>query len=177
MSSIRQKLTSASAVIVLLLVACACSYTPYQAPISGLLPDLSEVPVSAPLPIDGTWTIRELNKRITIDKGRGWAVDSWVHAVVFQIKPNQVVLRNFETLPDGSFIADDLPLRTKVKLTPLANGSILATAQGLIPSTYYLDPVETEKDQVSNDTTKDLPMDSDSTKANPKKSAGKNAAE
>lgn len=142
---IQHSIRSASFAVTLALIGGALSVpadaaTPTIPEIPGLLPSLQDVPVSEPLPIDGIWTIRELGKRIAIDKGRGWAVDSWLHAFVFRIMPNQVVLRNFQAMPDGTFTADDLPLMSRVRFTPQPDGSLTAQTQGLIPVTYHLDP-------------------------------------
>ena len=136
---IKHRFRSASFAVALTLIGGAIT-VPAYAVIPGLLPSIQDVPVGEPLPIDGIWTIRELGKRIAIDKGRGWAVDTWVHAFVFQIMPNQVVLRNFQAMPDGTFIADDLPLMSKVRFTPQPDGTITAQTQGMIPVTYHLDP-------------------------------------
>lgn len=114
--------------------------TPASAQVPGLLPSIHDVEPQAPTPIDGMWRIRELDKRIMIENGYGYAIDSWIHMLVFEIQPDQVVLQNFDMLPDGSIVADDLPLMSKVVFTPQPDGSLKGTTQALIPVTYHLDP-------------------------------------
>ncbi|MEP2990576.1 MAG: hypothetical protein ABJN65_15050 [Parasphingorhabdus sp.] len=113
-----------------------------QAQIPGLLPRADQVAVAEPLAIDGVWQIRELGKHIVVEAGRAYALESWVHAFVFEIQPDMVVLRNFQQKAPNVYVADDLPLMGRANMVVEEDGSITATVAGLVPVTYHLDPVE-----------------------------------
>lgn len=126
-----------------LAIALSCSVTaPAQAQIPGLLPSIDEIAPLDPLPIDGVWEIREIRERIVIDSGHAYAVDGWTHALIFRIMPRQVVIRDLRETDDGSYVGDDLPLMSKVELTPMPDGTLRARTRGLIPATYTLVPVD-----------------------------------
>lgn len=110
-----------------------------QTQMPAQLPFIDEVSLGAPLPIDGTWRIREINELIVIRGGYAYAVDGWVHALVFRIMPRQVIMTNLRATPDGGFIGDNLPLMAKFTLTPLSDGSLLGRTQALIPAIYTFD--------------------------------------
>lgn len=113
-----------------------------QAQIPGLLPKADQVAVTQPMAIDGVWQIRELGKHIVVEAGRAYALESWIHAFVFEIQPDMVVLRNFEQTAPNVYVADDLPLMAKANMVIEEDGSITATVASLVPVTYHLDPVE-----------------------------------
>lgn len=124
-----------------LAAACAGAGTPATAQIRALLPSVGDVEPSAPLPIDGMWIIREIDKRIVIENGYAYAVDSWVHALAFRIMPDQIIMRNMHELPGGTYVADNLPMMSRMLLVPTDSGTILATTQGANPVTFHFDPV------------------------------------
>ncbi|MEL6874398.1 MAG: hypothetical protein AAGM33_02885, partial [Pseudomonadota bacterium] len=111
-----------------------------QAQIPGLLPSIEDVEPLGALPIDGVWRIRENGELIVIGDGHAYAVDGWLHAFVFQIMPRQVVIRNLRENSRGDFVGDDLPLMSKVTLTPGRDGSLRGRTTGLVPVTYHLEP-------------------------------------
>lgn len=113
-----------------------------QAQIPGLLPKAEQVAVTEPMAIDGVWKIRELGKHIIVEAGRAYALESWIHAFVFEIQPEMVVLRNFKQQAPNVYVADDLPLMAKANMVVEEDGSITATVASLVPVTYHLDPVE-----------------------------------
>lgn len=113
---------------------------PAQAQIPGLLPSIDDVTPLDPLPIDGTWRIREINQLIVIGDGHAYAVDGWTHALIFKIMPRQVVIRDLRETEDGTYVGDDLPLMSKVELKPMRDGTLRARTRGLIPATYTLIP-------------------------------------
>lgn len=113
-----------------------------QAQIPGLLPKANQVAVTEPMAIDGVWQIRELGKHIIVEAGRAYALESWIHAFVFEIQPDMVVLRNFKQEAPNVYVADDLPLMAKANMVVQQDGSITATVASLVPVTYHLDPVE-----------------------------------
>ncbi|MEL7188731.1 MAG: hypothetical protein AAGK17_04190 [Pseudomonadota bacterium] len=111
---------------------------PASAQMRAILPTVDQVEPLDRLDIDGEWEIREINERIVIDRGRAFAVDGWVHMMLFQIEPEQVVIRNIRELADGDFIADDLPLMSSVKLDLIDEDTLRARTQSLVPVTYHL---------------------------------------
>lgn len=113
-----------------------------QAQIPGLLPSADQVAPAQPMAIDGVWQIRELGKHIVVEAGRAYALESWIHAFVFEIQPDMVVLRNFEQKAPNVYVADDLPLMARANMVVEENGSITASVAGLVPVKYHLDPVE-----------------------------------
>lgn len=114
---------------------------PAAAQVRALLPTIDEVAPLAPLPIDGVWNIREINERIVIVNGHAYAEDGWVHMLLFQIEPEQVVIRNIRERGDGSFIAEDLPLMSNVTFEWIGAGTLRGQTDGLIPATYHLERV------------------------------------
>lgn len=107
----------------------------------AFLPDKSSVPPSTQMPIDGTYTISTLGKRVAIDRGRGYAVDGWTHALTLKIAPGMVTIRNITQIDDMTYSGDDLPLQGKTRLTVQPDGSIAAVVSGMIPYRYVLIPV------------------------------------
>jgi hypothetical protein len=124
-----------------LAIAGTTMSAPASAQVPALLPSVGEMKPSAPLPIDGMYTIREIDKRIMVQDGYAYAVDGWVHALIFQIMPDQVIVRDIQPLPDGSFVGDDLPLMAKIKIEPQPDGSLIARTVTGLPAVYHLDPV------------------------------------
>lgn len=114
---------------------------PATAQVRAILPTIDQVAPLEPLPIDGVWEIREINERIVIERGHAYAYDGWVHMMMFQIEPEQVVIQNIRELADGDFIAQDLPLMSSVKLEWLDEDTLRGRTEGLIPVTYHLERV------------------------------------
>lgn len=112
---------------------------PAAAQMRAILPMIDEVQPLEPLPIDGVWEIRELRERIVIEGGHAYAEDGWVHMMLFQIEPGQVVIQNIRELADGDFVAQDLPLMAPVKLEWVGRDTLRARTEGLIPVTYHLE--------------------------------------
>lgn len=115
---------------------------PAQAQIPGLLPSIEDVTPLDPLPIDGTWRIRENNELIVIDRGHAYAVDGWVHALIFKIMPRQVVMADLMERADGTIEGRDLPLMAPITVIPIDDYTLQVTAHGLVPITYHLELVE-----------------------------------
>ena len=75
-------------------VVAACLSVPGNASAQSpaALPMKDSVPASQSSAIDGVWTISTLGKRIRIEGGRAYAVDSWIHAFLWEVQPDMVVL-------------------------------------------------------------------------------------
>jgi hypothetical protein len=114
---------------------------PATAQVRAILPTIDQVVPLDPLPIDGVWEIREINERIVIENGHAYAEDGWVHLMLFEIEPEQVVIKNIRELADGDFVAQDLPLMASIKMSWLGRDTLRARTDGLIPATYHLERV------------------------------------
>lgn len=113
-----------------------------SAQMRALLPTIDEVEPLEALSIDGVWEIREIRERVVIEDGHAYAEDGWVHMLLFQIEPEQVVLQNIRELADGDFVADDLPLMASVTFERIGEDSLRGRTNGPIPVTYHLDRVD-----------------------------------
>tara|TARA_R110002033_G_scaffold128655_4_gene169706 strand:+ start:458 stop:1378 length:921 start_codon:yes stop_codon:yes gene_type:complete len=138
----------------ILFFAMAIWVSPVQAQISAFLPIKEKVAAGEPSAVDGTYRISSINKRIIIANGRAYAIDPWVHALVLQVKPNMVVMRNFRQTAPDRFIADDLPLMGQAIFVRRADGVLDVNVAGALgPARYKLIPV----DYVENPVIDDLP--------------------
>ncbi|MEQ3747147.1 MAG: hypothetical protein ABNH53_13055 [Henriciella sp.] len=148
-------LASASALGAVLLTGCAgmdaiaagpmgdMAATAAGIPQTGaFLPNKSAVAPGPRMDIDGTYTISTLGKRITIDRGRGYAVDGWTHAFTLKIRPDMVTIRNIMKIDDTTYAGDDLPLLGKSTMKVQPDGSIATVVSGMIPYRYTLIPTE-----------------------------------
>ncbi len=108
----------------------------------AMLPLKQDVAATAVSAIDGDWVVSTLNKRIRIDRGRAYALDAWQHAVLWTVQPDMVVIRDIESVGDGIFEGDDLPLLGRARIQRLDNGSLDVTVStALGPVNYQLVPV------------------------------------
>lgn len=107
--------------------------------VKAILPDRYAVEQGNSLPIDGIWTISSIKKRIRIEKGRAFVLDGWVHALIFDIRPDMVVLKDFTRTKAGQFSAYDLPLNGKAKMTLRPDGNLDVKVKTFpFPITYTL---------------------------------------
>lgn len=107
------------------------------AQVNAFLPDRADVPQTGPSPIDGVWTVSTIHRRIRIDRGRGYAVDPWLHLFVLKVQPGMVVLRNFRRVGPGKYVADDLPLQGPATMQLQPDGNISVTVKGALGPAYY----------------------------------------
>jgi len=119
-------------------------FAPGQVPeIPAFLPMASAVPKTEASPIDGTWTVTSIGKRIRIEGGRAYAVDPWLHMFVLKIQPGMVVIRNIRSSDGRTYTGEDLPLMGAFNGTLNPQGSIdVSVAGALGPARYSLSPVE-----------------------------------
>jgi len=89
--------------------------SPAQAQMAAMLPTADSVEPAAATDADGTYMVSTINKRITIDRGRAYVVDPWIHALIFRVERGMVTLQNFRQTGPDEFEADDLPMMGKVK--------------------------------------------------------------
>ncbi len=136
-------------IIVFLLASISSSWASAQTgipQIPAFLPLSHTVaPASQAMPLDGVWNITSINKRIRIDRGRAYAVDSWLHLFVLQVQPNMVVIKDIVKTGAGEYSGNDLPLLGVSTFKASASGNLDVTVQApLGPIRYVLAPVELE---------------------------------
>lgn len=102
----------------------------------------TQVPPTEALPIDGDYTISTLGKRIRIDRGRGYALDPWTHAMTLKIRPNMVVSKDFRQISATEYTSQDLPLLGTATMTVQPDGRIAVSVASLPPYNYFLIPVD-----------------------------------
>ena len=101
------------------------------------LPDKSDVKPKSVMPIDGVWTISSIDKRIKIDRGRAYAIDSWAHLGLFEIKKGMVVIKDIKKKAVSNYTGYDLPLLGSWNAVIQANRNLKVTV-GLV--SYELIP-------------------------------------
>lgn len=127
----------------LCILASSCAVQPGQH-IPAFLPMADSVPARESMDIDGVWRVSTIGKNIRIEGGRAYAVDSWLHLLTLEVKPNMVVIRNI--MPDGrgGYTGEDLPLMGKWQAKLTSDGALdVQVAGALGPAYYRLLPVET----------------------------------
>jgi hypothetical protein len=130
-----------STCIVLVLLLCAAGQAHAQMP--AALPYKEAVPMGEALGIDGDWKISIINKRIRIEGGRAYAIDSWVHALLWRVNPGMVVIRDLKQTEPGHYAGDDLPLAGRATMQVQEDGTINVHVAGAFgPVRYILEPVE-----------------------------------
>ena len=78
-------------------------------PLPALLPDKTTLPPGDPMPIDGMWRIDAVSARVRIEGGRIFALDPWVHLLVWKVLPGMVVTKDLKRTGPGIYEGDDLP--------------------------------------------------------------------
>jgi len=107
--------------------------------VGAFLPNQYDVARTEPLPIDGVWRVNTINKKIRIEQGRAYAIDSWRHLFVLQISPGMVVMQDFRRTGAGVYMAEDLPLLGPATLTLNREGHLDVAVQGKLgPARYQL---------------------------------------
>jgi hypothetical protein len=100
--------------------------------IPAFLPISSSVPMTKKLPIDGEWMISAIRKRIRIEGGRAYALDSWVHMFVLKIEPHMVVMKDIRRTAPGQYSGQDLPLMGPLTAQLMPDGSLHYTVAGIL---------------------------------------------
>ena len=110
--------------------------------IPAFLPWSYDVPMSEKLPIDGEWMITAIRKRIRIEGGRAYAIDSWLHLFVLKIEPMMVVQKQWRRTGVGEYSGEDLPLLGPFTATLNPNGHMSMRIPGMFgPVSLTLVPV------------------------------------
>jgi len=116
--------------------------------IPAFLPTVDQVAATQVMPLDGTWLITSIGKKIRIEAGRAYAVDGWTHMFVLNIQPGMVVIRNIVPTGPGSYEAEDLPLLGKWSAKVQSDRSLaVSVAAPLVPVNYRLMPIQIDNPQ------------------------------
>jgi hypothetical protein len=114
--------------------------------IPAFLPTVDSVAATKPMPLDGTWLITSIGKKIRIESGRAYAVDGWLHLFTLKIQPGMVVIKNISPTSAGQYTGEDLPLLGKWDAKAQANRNLAVTVAGTLgPVNYTLVPVQLDK--------------------------------
>jgi hypothetical protein len=134
--------------------------------VDAFLPNKADVEEEEPSAIDGVWKISTIGKKIRIERGRAFAVDSWLHMFVLKVQPDMVVLQNLHRTGVGRYKADDLPLLGPATFELGADGNLSVSVKSVLgPVSYRLikreldDPAafEAEVAAVNGDPVQPLP--------------------
>lgn len=88
------------------------------------LPSRYDIERGPALPIDGVWTLSTNGKRLRIEGGRVFAVDSWVHLIVARVYTDQVVMRDLVRSDPGIYAARDILIGGDAKLRLRDDGNL-----------------------------------------------------
>ncbi len=116
--------------------------------IPAFLPMFDAVAPTPPQPLDGTWLITSIRKKIRIEGGRAYAVDGWVHMMVLKIEPGMVVIKDIAPTAPGKYTGNDLPLLGTWDARVGADRSIAVTVRtAMMPVSYKLVPMQLDNPQ------------------------------
>ena len=111
--------------------------------VPAFLPDRYDEATTTALPIDGLWRINIIRKKIRIEAGRAYAVDSWLHLFVLKVQPDMVVMRNFTRTGAGQYQAEDLPLMGPAAMRLSPDGNLHVNVRSAFgPVNYQLQRLE-----------------------------------
>lgn len=114
--------------------------------IPAFLPTVDSVAATKPMPLDGTWLITSIGKKVRIESGRAYAVDGWLHLFTLKIQPGMVVIKNIAPTAAGQYSGEDLPLLGKWDAKVQANRNLAVTVAGTLgPVKYTMVPVQLDK--------------------------------
>jgi len=143
MSVVKIKLVLLLGVFSLLSISVTAMEIPNVPKVPAFLPTVDQVSARQAMPIDGTWLVPAIGKKIRIDGGRAYAVDGWVHLFVLDIQPGMVVLKDLTPTGPGQYAGEDLPLMGKLTARVMADRSITVNVAGMLGAvSYKLVPVQ-----------------------------------
>ena len=107
--------------------------------VDAFLPDKFSVEQTDPLPIDGVWMISTIKKKIRIEGGRAYAVDSWLHLFTLKVQPDMVVVKDMKRTAPGVYTGFDLPLMGESTMTLNDDGNLQVSVAGMLgPAKFAL---------------------------------------
>lgn len=117
--------------------------------IPAFLPYSTDVAMSERYPIDGEWVVNTIRKRIRIEAGRAYAIDSWLHLFVLKVEPLMVVIQDIQRTGPGQYSGYDLPLMGAWNATLMPDGTLNVTVQGTLgPVSYKLIPMRQDNPEL-----------------------------
>ena len=116
---------------VLIVVLWAAGFTgqamgnTYEVPkMKAFLPMSYHVPPTEAMPLDGVYMIAGMDKRIRIEKGRSYAVDSWMVMMVLEVRPNMVLTKDIAPTGPGKYSGYNLTFRKEETFEVTPAGSV-----------------------------------------------------
>ena len=107
------------------------------------LVQIDETEPGQPLPIDGIWRLRELNKKVAIEGGHVFALEGWTHLLVWAVEPGMVTSTRLRQTDRQKLIAYDALLKREMEWTVREDGTIFASGgEGLLDPKFSLEPVQ-----------------------------------
>lgn len=107
------------------------------------LMQIEEALPGQPLPIDGIWRLRELNKQVAIEDGHVFALEEWTHLFVWVVEPGMVTSTRLRQTDRQKLAAYDALLKREMEWTVREDGTIFASGgEGLLAPKFSLEPVE-----------------------------------
>ncbi len=106
------------------------------------LADYSEVLPGEPSVIDGIWRIEATGDRILIENGHAFALDSWVHLMLWEVQPGMRTATDIRHTGIGTFSSYDDLLKRQIFYELREDGTIRAAGRGLLAPVFILIPVE-----------------------------------
>lgn len=111
--------------------------------IPAFLPSVESVAPTAPQPLDGTWLITSIRKKVRIEGGRAYAVDGWLHMMVLKVEPGMVVIQDITPTAPGKYSGNDLPLMGTWEASVENDRSLSVTVKtALMPVPYKMVPMQ-----------------------------------
>jgi hypothetical protein len=130
------------------LAPATAQVVPQVPQIPAFLPMVDTVAATPPQPLDGTWLITSIRKKIRIEGGRAYAIDGWVHMMVLKIEPGMVVIKDIAPTAPGKYTGYDLPLLGTWDARVEADRSISVTVKtSMLPVSYKLVPLQLDNPQ------------------------------
>ncbi len=107
------------------------------------LVQIEETKPGQPLPIDGIWRLRELNKQVAIEGGHVFALEGWTHLFVWIVEPGMVTSTQLRQTDRQKLVAYDALLKRDMEWTVREDGTIFASGgEGLLAPKFSLEPIE-----------------------------------
>lgn len=107
------------------------------------LMQIEETQPGQPLPIDGIWRLRELNKQVAIERGHVFALEEWMHLFVLVVEPGMVTSTKLRQTDRQKLKAYDALLMREMEWTLREDGTIFASGgEGLLAPKFSLEPIE-----------------------------------
>jgi len=103
----------------------------YEMPkLKAFLPMSYSIPPTEAMPLDGVYMIAGMDKRIRIEKGRSFALDSWMVMMVLEVRPNMVLTKDIAPTAPGKYTGFNLTFSKEETFEVTAAGSVESKVGG-----------------------------------------------